>query len=142
MSCQVFLCILVHCLVLVAAMENTSDFMCLQMLSLRVGTKKAEWINDEYLELRRQSMRVKHLANINRANNDELYRTAKVLQNRLNNLGVKLKRQYFCKILYDNKGNTKNVWTTLKRLLPSKKSTVTYTPTEDKTQELGIANHC
>ena len=60
--------------------------------SLRVCTKKAEWINDEYLELRRKSMRAKHLANIHVhvAKNGELYGTAKVLRNRLNNLGVKL----------------------------------------------------
>ena len=31
--------------------------------SLRVCTEKAEWINAEYLELRRQSMRAKYLAN-------------------------------------------------------------------------------
>ena len=72
--------------------------------SLRVCTKKAEWINDEYLELRRKSMRAKHLANI--AKNGDIYGTAKVLRNRLNNLGVKVKKQYFNKILYDNKGNT------------------------------------
>ena len=98
--------------------------------SLRVCTKKAEWINDEYLELRRKSMRAKHLANI--AKHDERYGTAKVLRNRLNNMGVKLKKQYFNKILYDNKGNTKTLWTTLKSLLPSKKSTHTLIPETNK----------
>ena len=47
--------------------------------SLRVCTKKAEWINDKYLELRQKSMRAKHLANNNIAKNDELYGTVKVL---------------------------------------------------------------
>ena len=84
-------------------------------------------------------MRAKHLANI--AKHDECCGTAKVLRNRLNNLGVKLKKQYFNKILYENKGNTKKLWTTLKSLLPSKKSTHTYTHTRDKQKNHDVANH-
>ena len=110
-----------------------------QVKSLRVCTKKAEWINDEYLELRRKSMRAKHLANI--AKNGELYGTAKVLRNRLNNLGVKHIKQYFNKIIYDNKGNTNKLWTTLKSLFPSKKSTHIYTHTGDKPNNHDVANH-
>ena len=59
----------------------------------------------------------------------------------MNNLGVKLKKQYFNKILYDNKENTNKLWTTLKSLLPNKKSTHTYTHTGDKKKNHDVANH-
>lgn len=55
--------------------------------SLRVSQRKLTG-SMNYLELRRKTMRAKHLANI--CKNDELYRTAKALRNRLNNMAAKL----------------------------------------------------
>ena len=106
--------------------------------TLRVSSKKAEWITEEYLELRQKSLSSKCLADSTQSSDH--HRRANNLWNKLNNLAAKHKSQYFHEVIKNNTNNSRQIWKTLKTLLPRKGSNFINPTGIEQTQNIDITN--
>ncbi len=71
--------------------------------------------------------------------NDEHWVKYKELRNKVNKMMKEAKREYYTNKIDDSAGDTKNMWKTLKELLPNKKGNVTTLPTTSD-NDMQLAN--
>ena len=81
-----------------------------------------EWINSDFLRLSKD--RDYYFSKAHKTNNDEDWKKAKSLRNKVNNMKYALKKSYCNKAISDNINNSKNLWKTIKKIIPNKTSSM------------------
>jgi len=89
---------------------------------IKVSSQQPRWINEEYLDLRRQSQKAREIAERTKsdANGKENWAKSKALRNKVNNLCKQLKADYLDEQINENKCDASGLWKTLKTVLPGK----------------------
>ena len=85
---------------------------------IKVSDQQPSWINDDYLDLRRQTQKAREIAE--KSNSTADWKKARLLRNKLNHLRNKLKSSDLQEKLNENKSNSRGLWKTLKSVLPGK----------------------
>ena len=85
-----------------------------------------EWINSDFLRLCKD--RDYYFTKAHKTNNKEDWNKAKALRNKANNMRFYLKKNYCNNAVINNMDNSKNLWKTIKKIVPNKTSSVK-TPT-------------
>jgi hypothetical protein len=76
------------------------------------------WINNEYIELRNKVGKTKTKAE--KSKDPKQWESFKGLRNTLNNLAVKLKKEYFEDSIREAVKDSKKLWSTLRKIIPNK----------------------
>ena len=79
------------------------------------------WINSEFLKLSKD--RDYHFAKAHKTNNQEDWSKAKYLRNKVNNMRYYLKKNYCNDAIVDNMNDSKKLWKTIKKIVPSSSKT-------------------
>ena len=86
------------------------------------GSKLPEWINNDFIKLSKQ--RDYFYKKAHKTNDPSDWKSAKSLRNKVNNMNKFLKKTYCDKAINDNVNNSKQLWNTIKKLIPKSKSSV------------------
>jgi hypothetical protein len=81
-----------------------------------------EWINSDFLRLCKD--RDYYFAKAHKTNDHEDWDMAKSLRNKVNNMRYYLKKNYCNEAFINNMHDSKNLWKTIKKIIPSKTSSV------------------
>ncbi len=79
-----------------------------------------EWINGEFLKLSKD--RNYYFAKAQKTNDPEDWSKAKYLRNKVNNMRYYLKKNYCNDAIVNNMHDSKNLWKTIKKIVPSSKT--------------------
>ena len=86
------------------------------------GSKLPEWINNDFIKLSKQ--RDYFYKKAHKTNDPNDWKSAKSLRNKVNNMNKFLKKTDCDKAINGNVNNSKQLWNTIKKLIPKSKSSV------------------
>ena len=107
---------------------NACDIHC-PIKEKRVKGSFPEWINGDYIKLWKD--RDYYFSRAHKFNNDNDWKRARQLRNETNKLNRSLKKNYCNKAINENVNNSKKLWSTIKKLIPKYKSSVSSVHTQD-----------
>lgn len=88
----------------------------------RIKGHLPEWINGDFLRLSKD--RDYYYAKAHKTNDAEDWKKAKSLRNKVNNMRYYLKKNYCNDAVMNNMHDSKNLWKTIKKIIPNKSSSV------------------
>ena len=86
------------------------------------GSSLPEWINRDFIQLTKD--RDYYFKRAHKTNHPDDWKNAKLLRNKANNMNKYLKKTYCNNAINENVNNSKKLWSTIKKLIPDKKSSV------------------
>ena len=86
----------------------------------RVKSSQPQWITSEFLSLCKD--RDFYFAKAQKSNDSSDWQKAKMYRNKVNNMRLYLKKKYYHNSIAENVNNSRNLWSVIKKLLPSKSS--------------------
>jgi hypothetical protein len=89
-----------------------------------------EWINSDFLRLCKD--RDYYFAKAHKTNDHEDWDMAKSLRNKVNNMRYYLKKNYCNEAFINNMHDSKNLWKTIKKIIPNKSTSVSPNLVNDK----------
>ena len=109
-------------------LTNACDIHC-PIKEKRVKGSFPEWTNCDYIKLCKD--RDYYFSRAHKFNNDNDWKRARQLRNEANKLNRSLKKNYCNKAINENVNNSKKLWSTIKKLIPKNKSSVSSVHTQD-----------
>ena len=88
----------------------------------RIKGHLPEWVNNDFLALCKD--RDYFYTKAHKTNDHDDWKKAKAIRNRVNNMKFYLKKRYFESSIKNNMHDSKKLWKTLKKVIPSKKKSI------------------
>ena len=108
--------------------DNVCDVHC-PIKEKRIKGSFPEWINGDYIKLCKD--RDFYYSRAHKSNDEDDWKMARQLRNKVNKLNRSLKKSYCNKAINENVNNSKKLWSTIKKLIPKNTSSISSVQTHD-----------